>query len=113
MGFAISTKSESRIIVPWEHLEYPNTTVRNSVCMSAPISILQKVTDMFVCQGVSTVSLEVHLLRTGEAKGPFGIPSVALAPLGRLLADYSVQCAESRRPHKLSIFFALRTLRAS
>ncbi|KAF8314095.1 hypothetical protein DL93DRAFT_2125753 [Clavulina sp. PMI_390] len=30
MQFAISTKSESRIIVPWESIEYPNTTVQNS-----------------------------------------------------------------------------------
>lgn len=30
MNFSISTKSESRVMIPWEHLAYPNETVQDS-----------------------------------------------------------------------------------
>lgn len=30
MDFAINTKAEGRVLVPWEHLQYPNLTLQDT-----------------------------------------------------------------------------------
>jgi hypothetical protein len=96
MDFSISTKSEGRVLVPWEQLEYPNATRSDSYCGFPPPNLGTSSYITFQ-QGASILFWVGRSSKTGGVWAQYGTLSVARVPQTLLLVACLVPCEVHHR----------------